>query len=123
MQPYNKHQEKGRPPSAFVSSHQSNHQPAPKKTGKKARLLIVGAFITIFVYWASSLWFEQQEILAEKNMVLEEMKSKVKEANHLQRELSFQIKRLDDRDYIEEIARRDYFLSYKGEIIFKVPNE
>ncbi|UTW70561.1 septum formation initiator family protein [Anaerobacillus sp. HL2] len=32
-----------------------------------------------------------------------------------------EIKNLNDLEYISEIARRDYYLTKPGEIIFKVP--
>ncbi|HCN61578.1 FtsB family cell division protein [Mammaliicoccus fleurettii] len=38
-------------------------------------------------------------------------------------ELKEQIKRLNDKEYIEKLARSEYFLSNDGEIIFKLPDE
>ena len=38
-------------------------------------------------------------------------------------DLKEQIKRLNDKEYIEKLARSEYFLSNDGEIIFKLPEE
>ena len=38
-------------------------------------------------------------------------------------ELKEQIKRLNDKEYIEKLARSEYFLSNDGEIIFKLPED
>ncbi len=61
--------------------------------------------------------------MAEKKEGLEEMKQLVNEANEEQMDLIYQLRRLEDEDYIAEIARRDYFMSNEGEIIFIVPKK
>ena len=38
--------------------------------------------------------------------------------NRIKKELS----NLNNKDYIEKVARDDYYLSNKGEVIFKLPN-
>lgn len=38
-------------------------------------------------------------------------------------ELKEQIKRLNNKEYIEKLARSEYFLSNDGEIIFKLPED
>ncbi|MBO1199520.1 septum formation initiator family protein [Staphylococcus simiae] len=37
--------------------------------------------------------------------------------------LKEQLNNLNDKDYIEKIARDDYYLSNKGEVIFKLPGD
>lgn len=93
------------------------------KKNKRRRLKLLGLFMVAFLIWASSLWLDQREILQAKTEELEAVKLKVQEANEKQLDLSYQIKRLHDKDYIAEVARRDYFLSRPGEMIFKVPDK
>ncbi|MGK9045612.1 FtsB family cell division protein [Mammaliicoccus vitulinus] len=52
----------------------------------------------------------------EKAVTYEQMQDK-------EIELKEQIKRLNDKEYIEKLARSEYFLSNDGEIIFKLPEE
>jgi cell division protein DivIC len=40
-----------------------------------------------------------------------------------ERQLKEEIKKLNDDEYITELARKNYFLSKEGEIIFTVPEE
>lgn len=37
--------------------------------------------------------------------------------------LKEKLNNLNDKDYIEEIARDDYYLSNKGEVIFRLPED
>ncbi|MCG9796027.1 septum formation initiator family protein [Staphylococcus argenteus] len=37
--------------------------------------------------------------------------------------LKEKLNNLNDKDYIEKIARDDYYLSNKGEVIFRLPND
>lgn len=37
--------------------------------------------------------------------------------------LKEELNNLNDKDYIEKVARDDYYLSNNGEIIFKLPND
>lgn len=93
------------------------------KKNKRRRVKLLGLFMVAFLIWASSLWLDQREVLQTKTQELEAVKLKVQEANEEQLEISYQIKRLQDKDYIAEVARRDFFLSRPGEMIFKVPEK
>jgi cell division protein DivIC len=102
-----------------------NTKPHPEvdknKKKKRRRLKLLGMMMVAFLIWAGSFWMEQKEILQTKKAELDAVKVKIQEVNEEQAELSYQIKRLHDKDYIAEVARRDYFLSKPGEMIFKVP--
>ena len=37
--------------------------------------------------------------------------------------LKEKLNNLNDKDYIEKVARDDYYLSNKGEVIFRLPND
>lgn len=56
----------------------------------------------------------------------EERKHKEEQFQKQQNEeiaLKEQLNNLNDKDYIEKIARDDYYLSNKGEVIFKLPGD
>lgn len=90
-----------------------------KKRNKRLRWF--SGFFLLFFLWAGSAWLDQKAAIEEKRIELEAIQQKVNTANEEQVELIYQVKRLNDYDYIAEIARRDYFLSRPGEVIFKIP--
>jgi cell division protein DivIC len=107
------------------SHYRIPQQPPSPKNRSGARLRIYTTlFITLLLLgWGFSVWGDQEGVLAEKKEGLEEMKQLVNEANEEQMDLIYQLRRLEDEDYIAEIARRDYFMSNEGEIIFIVPKK
>jgi cell division protein DivIC len=122
MQPFNKE----RVTNSSIHSYQSRPSHSTADTNRKKRhrrLKLLGLLLVAFLIWVGSLWLEQDKLLQAKRAELESVKLKVQEANEEQEELTYQIKRLHDKDYIAEIARRDYFLSRPGEMIFKVPKK
>lgn len=125
MQPIYNHKEVMSPPSSTSYDKKLSNKASNSNgnNGKRRRVSLLILIAIIFLIWASSLWVEQQEVLSHKNGELKEIKAKVKEANSIQADLSYQVKRLHDKDYIAEIARRDYFLSRPGEMIFQVPKK
>jgi len=49
------------------------------------------------------------------------LEKRIEELEKQQKQLEEEIKKLNDDDYIAELARKHYFLSKDGEIIFTVP--
>jgi cell division protein DivIC len=52
-----------------------------------------------------------------------ELEQKLEKLGKQQKRLEEEIKKLNDDEYIAELARKNYFLSKEGEIIFTVPEE
>src|SRR5690625_2674178 len=84
------------------------------------RLIIVSTAVIIFLGAMTSYHFkpraqsgEQQE---QSDALTEDSANKEREVNEQLEE----IKLLDDEEYILDIARTNYFLSKKGELIFQV---
>lgn len=110
--------------SGYVQQHERNEMIATKRKKLIFRRLFVffifAAFISYFmistlVSQASTL----DEIRAEQKKVNEELKVLKKDETVLKEE----IVKLNDDEYIAKLARKDYFLSEKGEIIFTIPLE
>lgn len=99
----------------------ANTEEAARKRRKRLRWF--SGLMLLFFVWAGSTWLDQKSALEEKRVELEEIQQKVNAVNEEQMELLYQVKRLNDYDYIAEIARKDYFLSRPGEVIFKVPDK
>lgn len=78
-------------------------------------LLITGAMIVTLI--------SQSQAIEKKETEQTEMKEKLaflqKEEEHLKDEIT----KLNDPDYIKQLARRDYFFSEEGEVIFQFSDE
>ncbi|MDM5356566.1 cell division protein DivIC [Peribacillus sp. B2I2] len=92
-----------------------------KKRGLMRRLTLYSVFAAVFLILAISTLITQNVALDEKVQQKEELKGKLAKLEKDETLLKEEIVKLNDDDYIAKIARRDYFLSEKGEIIFTLP--
>lgn len=92
-----------------------------KKRGLMRRLTLYSVFAAVFLILAVSTLITQNVALDEKVQQKEELKGKLAKLEKDETLLKEEIVKLNDDDYIAKIARRDYFLSEKGEIIFTLP--
>ncbi|WP_411739335.1 FtsB family cell division protein [Peribacillus sp. S4] len=92
-----------------------------KKRGLMRRLTLYSVFAAVFLIFAISTLITQNVALDEKVQQKQELKGKLAELKKDETLLKEEIVKLNDDDYIAKIARRDYFLSEKGEIIFTLP--
>lgn len=87
---------------------------------KKIRIFFLAFGLLAFSFWATSTWWDQQSALREQVTQLLHVQQEVDQAQQLHKELVRQTERLHDPEYIAEIARKEYFLSKEGEMIFNV---
>ena len=96
-----------------------------RKNARKVRLyrrLVVFAIISAIILGGlTNMFFTQKKALAEKELQKEEMLTQLEEVNEEQDMLKRQLVKLNDDDYIAKLARKEYFLSEKNEIIFAIP--
>jgi len=108
----------------YVSSLQ---QKVDRKKAHKIRLyrrLTVLAIAAILILGVMThTFFDQKKLLALKKQEHEEMLVELKELEKEQDYLTDQIAKLNDDDYIGKLARHEYFLSDKNEVIFSMPNK
>ncbi|MBE4906676.1 septum formation initiator family protein [Bacillus luteolus] len=104
----------------YEQSEQKNNM---KRKGLFRRLIAFAIFAAIISYGLISTLVAQSAVIREKEterQLLDEQLVKLKEE---QIYLEEEIVKLNDDEYIAKIARRDYFLSKDGEIIFKIADE
>ena len=63
----------------------------------------------------------QNARLAEKEEEKRQVQDELATVKEQQEMLKLQIMKLEDDDYISKLARKEYFLSEDGEIIFTIP--
>ncbi len=93
-----------------------------KQKKRLQRKMFVYAVIAFVVLGGlTNMYIQQQQTLEEKERQKVETLAKLKEVKDEQELLKKQLVKLDDDDYIAKLARKEYFLSDKNEIIFSVP--
>lgn len=88
------------------------------------RRLIAYSIITVFLSVSFiSVLISQYELLSEKKQEKLQLEKELELVKQEEQDLREEIKKLNDYEYIGELARRDYFFSDEGEIIFTFPND
>ncbi|BDG45497.1 septum formation initiator family protein [Parageobacillus sp. KH3-4] len=110
------------------SSYISAQEEKRTKASRRRRIAIVrfvffGALLaslsSIFFYTLHSQSKDIEAKLADKKRVEQQLDKLEKQ----QKQLEDEIKKLHDDEYIAELARKKYYLSKEGEIIFVVPEK
>ncbi|WP_421382561.1 FtsB family cell division protein [Bacillus salacetis] len=90
-----------------------------KKLFRRLALLFILA-LTISGFLVSAL-ISRASVLEEKEAEKAKLEAKLEKLERQQAILEDEIVKLNDDEYIAKLARRDYFLSDEGEIIFNIP--
>jgi len=85
------------------------------------RLLVFGVLAVVVFGWIGITMYSQSTVLASKEMEKVEALQALEDVNEEQEMLRTQILKLNDDEYIAKLARKEYFLSEEGEIIFSIP--
>jgi cell division protein DivIC len=108
------------------SQYIQNKERHEKVIAKRRRGLyrrLTGAFIvfSFFAFLIVTGIVEQLSLLNEKQSEQKEIKEQYKALLEEKAQLKDEVNKLNDKEYIGEIARRDFFMSKPGETIFKLP--
>ena len=96
---------------------------AKKRAVRNRRLIVSFAMILFIIGILGKTLMNQNERLEEKRQILKEREEELVQAIETQELLKLQLAKLDDDEYIAKLARKEYFLSEEGEIIFTIPNK
>lgn len=108
----------------YTSDKNRKRQRQQKKMRVVRRRVTVfgGILLAIIIILSIMLVVQKQsndKAAVERKHKEEQFQKKQDEEIALKEELS----NLNNKDYIEKVARDDYYLSNKGEVIFKLPNK
>lgn len=92
-----------------------------KKLGLTRRLVLFGLFAIITTGIVLTTLFSQHSALKAKEEQKSELKVKLSDLQKDEARLKEEIIKLNDDEYIAKFARKEYFLSDDGEIIFNLP--
>ena len=108
----------------YVRSNEEARQKKKQKLILRRRRMFLW-FVLAFIIIAGLVDYQmtQKERLAEKQQQLEIAQKKKEDVIEKQEILKLQITRLKDDEYVAKLARKEYFLSDEGEIIFTMPSD
>ncbi|MCM3125874.1 MULTISPECIES: septum formation initiator family protein [unclassified Mesobacillus] len=87
------------------------------------RLAVFALFASIISYLMISTFISQTAALEKKQEDKAQLEQKLANLQKRQEILDEEIVKLNDDEYIAKLARKEYFLSEKNEIIFNLPKE
>lgn len=85
-----------------------------------AFFFVITSVLSIFMI---STFISRTSALESKLVEKEQLETDLSKLQKKQNLLEEEIVKLNDEEYIAKLARRDYFLSQEGEIIFNLPEE
>jgi len=117
-------------PTATVSTIQTDyvrtlkekeHRRKVQKIGLRRRLTVFAIAAVIILSILTHTFVNQNQVLAKKEEEKKALLVQLEEVKNEQQTLTRQIAKLSDDEYIAKLARQEYFLSDKNEIIFSLP--
>ncbi|MEH6940682.1 FtsB family cell division protein [Bacillus sp. JJ722] len=110
--------------STYVEQREQKHQrQAKNKRGLIRRLVVFGIIFAILSGFSISTLFSQSSAIEKKMNEKQKIETKLASLEKEQQLLEEEIVKLNDDEYIAKIARRDFFLSNEGEVIFNLPKK
>ncbi|MFC4323925.1 FtsB family cell division protein [Litchfieldia salsa] len=110
--------------SNYINAHNKQEEAiARKRRGLFRRLIAFTVLGLLITYGFVSTLISQNSKIEENRLVKLELEKEVASLKEQQVMLEEEIIKLDDDEYIAKIARKDYFLSKEGEIIFKIADD
>ncbi len=85
------------------------------------RLAVFAIAAALIIVGMTNMFINQKKALAAKELQKVEMLAQLEQVHEEQEMLKEQLVKLNDDDYIAKLARKEYFLSEKNEIIFAIP--
>ncbi len=92
-----------------------------KKLGLARRLVFFSIFAIITTGIVLTTLFSQHSALKNKEEQKSELEAKLSDLQKEETRLKEEIIKLNDDEYIAKLARKEYFLSDDGEVIFNLP--
>ncbi|MGM9944679.1 MAG: septum formation initiator family protein [Lysinibacillus sp.] len=94
-----------------------------QKVLSRRRLAVFFVVATAVCIVLVSTMVSQNARLAEKEAQIKNVQEELMTVQEQKQMLELQIAKLQDDEYIAKLARKEYFLSEEGEIIFTIPKE
>ncbi|WP_409272978.1 FtsB family cell division protein [Neobacillus sp. SCS-31] len=108
--------------NSYAESQYHSEEAASRKRKALVRRLTAFALLAaLLIYFTVTSIYSRAEALEKKKAEKEKLEQKLASLEREREILNEEIIKLNDDDYIAKLARKEYFLSDKGEIIFTIP--
>jgi len=91
------------------------------RKGQRRRMRLFFFFVLCFFIWTGYTLYLQSGVLAQKKTELETLKQEAAVLQQKQEELTYEASRLNDQEYLAELARKRIFYTKQGESIYVIP--
>ena len=92
-----------------------------KSRGSRRRLRLLAMIVLCFTVWAGMIFWKQADQIGDKVSQLLAMEHRLAETQQVNERLKLEITRLNDPEYIEQKARKEYQMIGEGETLFIAP--
>lgn len=92
----------------------------PPSVGARRRLKLLLVVVALFMCWAGYTLLTQQHHTSQRSGQLHEVKAKLLDAQQKNQALQQEIQRLNDPEYIGQIARKEQGMGLPGETPIQV---
>ncbi|MFB6469338.1 septum formation initiator family protein [Cytobacillus sp. Hz8] len=96
---------------------------AKRKKRVVRRLSVFFVLVAILSYFMISSLISQSYTIDRMQSQKAQLDKELKDLKGQENDLKEEVVKLNDDEYIAKLARKDYFLSKKGEIIFNLPED
>jgi len=108
---------------AMQAPYPSNKQPhSSSDKGARRRMRLLMMIVLCFVVWAGLTSVNQAEFVRSKKAQLSILEDKLALTKANNEKLKLEITRLNDSEYIEQIAKKDHQMIFPGETLFTEPD-
>ncbi|KYG91032.1 septum formation initiator [[Bacillus] sp. KCTC 13219] len=110
----------------YVRSSEIKASSKPSKqqiVRRRRRLVAFFVIASVVIFGLASMLMKQYERLDAKEQKKAEVLVELEQIQEVQDMLKLQIAKLEDDEYIAKLARKEYFMSEEGEIIFTIPKK
>lgn len=105
----------------YVSQQQNMQENSNRKRiGLIRRLTVFGILVALVSIMMISTLISQASAISDKKKEKAQLTEQLSQLKQKEKDLEEEVVKLNDEEYIKKIARRDYFLSEEGEIIFNM---
>ncbi|MCM3431865.1 MULTISPECIES: septum formation initiator family protein [Brevibacillus] len=93
------------------------------RKGQKRRIRLFFFVILCCFIWTGYTLYLQSGVLAQKKSELETLQQETAVLQQKREELTYEASRLNDQDYLAELARKRIYFTKPGESIYVIPEE
>ncbi|KGX85488.1 FtsB family cell division protein [Pontibacillus litoralis] len=110
--------------SGYMKQYDAYVERQQRKKKRLVRRLVLFTIVAFLLFGGLLAYhINQRNLYAEKQKKYEELQKEMEQLEQQEEDLRDEIKLLKDDEYVLQIARKNYFFSKEGEIIFKLPED